>query len=44
MRLRSRTSVVVLAVALISLAYAHERSGDVHDGPEGSDAVTVTAR
>ena len=44
MRLRSRTSVVVLAVALIPLAAcAHERSGDVHDGPGGSDAVPVTA-
>ena len=44
MRLWSRTSVVVLAAAFMPLAAcAHERSGEVHDGPGGSDAVVVTA-
>src|SRR5262245_25936899 len=44
MKLWSRTSVVVIALALVALTgCAHERSGDVHDGAAtGSDAVTVT--
>lgn len=44
MRLRFRTSIVVLTLALVALtACAHERSGNVHDGAAaGSNAVEVT--
>ena len=44
MRLRSRTSVaVILAMTLLVLsACSRERSGDVHDGAGGADAVMVT--
>ena len=38
----SRTSVVVLAVTVVALTgCSRERSGDVHDGSAGSDAVEV---
>ena len=42
MKLWSRTSDVAFAVALVALTgCARERSGDVHEGPAGSDAVEV---
>lgn len=42
MRLWSRTSLVVVTVALVALTgCAQERSGDVHEGPAGSDAVEI---
>src|SRR5262245_31268438 len=45
MRLWSRTSIVVLALMLLAVAAcSRERSGDVHDGSAGSDAVRVTLR
>ena len=45
MRLWSRASVVALAVTLIVLTgCARERSGDVHEGAAGSDAVEVVQR
>ena len=38
----SRTSVVVLVVTVVALTgCARERSGDVHEGSAGSDAVEV---
>jgi len=41
-KLWSRTSVVVLVVTLVALTgCARERSGDVHEGSAGSDAVAV---
>ena len=44
MRLRSRTSIVVVLAAtlLVLSACSRERSGDVHDGAGGADAVAVT--
>jgi len=42
MKLWSRTSVVVLGVTVVALTgCAQERSGDVHEGSPGSDAVEV---
>jgi len=42
MKLWSRTSVVVLGVTVVALTgCARERSGDVHEGSPGSDAVEV---
>ena len=40
----SRASLAAIALSLVALtACAHERVGDVHDGPAtGPDAVTVT--
>ena len=38
----SRTSVIVLVVTVVALTgCARERSGDVHEGSAGSDAVEV---
>jgi plastocyanin len=43
MRLWSRTPVAILALTLLALpSCSRERSGDVHDGSAGSDAVEVT--
>ncbi len=42
MKLWSHASVVTLAVTLVALTgCARERSGDVHEGAAGSDAVEV---
>ena len=42
MKLRSRTSIVGLAVALVAIAAcSRDRSGDVQEGPGGSNAVRV---
>ena len=42
MKLWSPASIVTLAVTLVALTgCARERSGDVHEGPAGSDAVEV---
>ena len=42
MRLWSRASVVTLALTLTALtACARERSGEVHEGSAGSDAIEV---
>jgi len=42
MKLWSRASVVVLVVTVVALTgCARERSGDVHEGSAGSDAVEV---
>jgi len=42
MKLSSSTSVVVLVVTVVALTgCARERSGDVHEGSAGSDAVEV---
>jgi len=41
-KLRSRASVVVLVVTVVALTgCARERSGDVHEGSAGSDAIEV---
>ena len=42
MRLWSRAAIVTLGVTVVALtACARERSGDVHEGAAGSDAVEV---